>query len=141
MEEAKEKERVPYPHINLSQWDVDTNVISLIDRDFALLHTILPIGFEGNRVIMATCHFLDLDIVAEIERVIGAKIKLVSCRESEILIGIDQYLLPGEKKEEKEVVSAPDKDKKEIEKWANTLNISRNLEMKIGAKIIFTSKK
>ena len=32
-------------------------------------------------------------------------------------------------------------DKKEFEKWANTLNISRNLEMKIGAKIIFTSNK
>ena len=32
-------------------------------------------------------------------------------------------------------------DKKEFEKWANTLNISRDLEMKIGAKIIFTSNK
>ena len=32
-------------------------------------------------------------------------------------------------------------DKKEFEKWANTLNISRNLEIKIGAKIIFTSNK
>ena len=32
-------------------------------------------------------------------------------------------------------------DKKEFEKWANMLNISRDLEMKIGAKIIFTSNK
>ncbi len=85
------------PSINLTEFEIDPNVISLIPRDVSNKHKVIPVNRAGATLIMAMADPSNIFAIDDIKFLTGYNIEVVVAAENSIQEAIDRYY-----KEEKE---------------------------------------
>ena len=77
--------------IDLKQYEIPPNLISLIPREFAQKNVVLPIDKMGKLLTVGMACPLDTATIAELERITGLKVKAMLCAFDDINVTIDRY--------------------------------------------------
>lgn len=78
-------------YISLQEYEVDPAAASLIEPELARRYHSLPIGFEGNRLVVAMMHPSDIVTIDDLRLISGYEIKPVCVSDSELKAAIEQY--------------------------------------------------
>ncbi|WP_243297450.1 GspE/PulE family protein [Bacillus litorisediminis] len=92
------------PHVTLYRYPVDGSLTSLITKDFALRHVILPIKKEGNVLTIAMNDPMDVYTIDDIRLSTGFAISPVIAKKDEIIQSIYKYYDMKETFSEQETV-------------------------------------
>lgn len=99
--------------INLGLYVIDGVATSLIDPDAARRYRSLPIGFEGDRLVLAMFDPNDILAIDDVRLITGYEIKPVCVTGTELRAAIDQYarttsaIEAGEEEKEKAEIEDP----------------------------------
>jgi type IV pilus assembly protein PilB len=77
--------------IHLEKYKIDGVAASLIEPDSARRYRVLPVGFEGDRLVVAMFDPNDILAIDDIRLITGYEIKPVCTTGSELRAAIDQY--------------------------------------------------
>ncbi len=77
--------------IDLLNYMIPSDVIKLVDREFALKHEILPIDKMGKHLTVGMACPLDASTVAELEAQTGMKVRPLLVSMSDIRVALDNY--------------------------------------------------
>ena len=78
-------------HISIESWNVDKSAVVMLEPDSARRYQALPIGFEGDRMIVAMSDPNDILAIDDIRLITGYEIKPVCVSASELKAAIEQY--------------------------------------------------
>jgi len=78
-------------YYSIESFDVDRSAVAMIDPDSARRYQALPIGFEGDRMIVAMSDPNDILAIDDIRLITGYEIKPVCVAVSELKAAIEQY--------------------------------------------------
>lgn len=72
------------PFIDISRFNIDSNLTKIINRDYALRHKIIPVSMTEDSITLAMDDPTDNEVVAELEMFTRLKINLVTSSRSAI---------------------------------------------------------
>jgi type IV pilus assembly protein PilB len=79
------------PAVDLSEYDIDDEVVKLIEKAVALKHTVLPIARVGSSLILAMMDPSNLHAIDDIKFMTGYNVEPVVASEAAILAAIERY--------------------------------------------------
>lgn len=79
------------PHINLFQYPIDTTLMELVPKEFALRHIVIPIKKEENTLMVAMNDPMDYYTIDDLRLSTGFRISQVIAGKDEILASIHKY--------------------------------------------------
>jgi type IV pilus assembly protein PilB len=79
------------PAVDLSEYDIDDEVVKLIEKSVALKHTVLPIARVGSSLILAMMDPSNLHAIDDIKFMTGYNVEPVVASEAAILAAIERY--------------------------------------------------
>ena len=79
------------PSINLSEFEVDAEVIALIPKDVAKKHTVVPVNRAGSSLIVAISDPANIYAIDDIKFLTGYTVEVVVASETQILEAIERY--------------------------------------------------
>ncbi len=79
------------PSIDLSEFEIDRDVISLIPEEVALKHNVLPVNRAGSTLILATADPSNIFAIDDIKFLTGYNVEVVVAAEAAIKKAIDRY--------------------------------------------------
>jgi len=79
------------PAVDLGEYDIDDEVVKLIDKSTALKHTVLPIARVGSSLILAMMDPSNLHAIDDIKFMTGYNVEPVVASEAAILAAIERY--------------------------------------------------
>jgi HD-like signal output (HDOD) protein len=79
------------PAIELKRMHIDSDLVELIPRDFALAELVLPIDRMGKLLTVAMACPLDTSTITNIESTTGLKVKAMLCRLDDIHDAVKRY--------------------------------------------------
>jgi HD-like signal output (HDOD) protein len=79
------------PSIDISNYRVQNDVLSLIPREFALQHEIFPIDKLGKLLTVGMAFPLDAATIKKLEDMTGLRVKALLCSPEDIRNAIEQY--------------------------------------------------
>ncbi|WP_108669433.1 GspE/PulE family protein [Peribacillus acanthi] len=79
------------PHISLFRYPVESNLVSLISKEFAMRNILIPIKKEGNQLIVAMNDPMDYFALDDLRLSTGFQISPVISTKDEILSAIHKY--------------------------------------------------
>ncbi|HEY5540902.1 MAG TPA: ATPase, T2SS/T4P/T4SS family [Coriobacteriia bacterium] len=82
-------------HVNLTHIDIDRTAVALIPVRYAQRKQMIPIGFEGGRMVLAMADPLDVEAIDEAELWSHFKVEPVVVAASEVRYAIEKYALEG----------------------------------------------
>lgn len=88
------------PFVDLTEYQIDVNAAVTISEDMARRYTVLPLSFEGNKLVVAMADPANIFAIDDLRIVTGYDIKPVVTTESDLLAVIGQYFRAGEAVEE-----------------------------------------
>jgi hypothetical protein len=91
-------------HIRLSELRLDSGVLKLLPKKYAVEHRAIPISLSGNTLTIAMERPQDVQSVDEIKMLTGFDVRAVVCSPKDIELGLTQYPMD---EEFKEVVQGP----------------------------------
>ena len=94
------------PSIDLANYDIPRELITIIPREFAQEHVVLPIDKMGKLLTVGMACPLDTATLSELQEITGLRVKAMLCRFDEIRRTIRRYY-PAEKEAELEDKTAP----------------------------------
>ena len=80
-------------HVNLTEVEIDQAAVSLIPEQAARRHAILPIGFRGERLVLAMADPLDVEAIDDAALYSHLKIEPVVVPASQLRYAIEKYLV------------------------------------------------
>nr|WP_097159081.1 GspE/PulE family protein [Bacillus oleivorans] len=95
------------PHVTLYSYPVDESLTSLVSKDFALRHVILPLKKEGNVLTIAMSDPMDFYTIDDIRLSTGLTISPVIAKKDEIIQSIYKYYDMKETFSEQDTVISP----------------------------------
>ena len=84
-------EQYSVPSINLSNFEVDPEVIKLVPRNFCEKHTLIPISKASNTLVVAMADPSNLAARDDLAFLTHCKIEIVLSMESQIISSIERY--------------------------------------------------
>lgn len=72
------------PSIDLQNYDIPTDLIALVPKEFALANTVLPIDKLGRLLTVGMACPLDLQAIHELEQITGLRVKAMLCKWDDI---------------------------------------------------------
>ena len=124
------EQQLHIPYIDLANYIVDPNILSLVPETFAKEHQIIPLFKTGNIVTVAMADPLNVMVLDEIRAKTGCIIEPVVAGESEIKKALNQYFGVGSSIDD--VVKTMGADKIEVQKAASEEEVSPE-EMRLAA--------
>ncbi|MDI6891851.1 MAG: ATPase, T2SS/T4P/T4SS family [Actinomycetota bacterium] len=88
------------PFVDLTEYQIDVSAAVTISEDMARRYTVLPLSFEGNKLVVAMADPANIFAIDDLRIVTGYDIKPVVTTESDLLAVIGQYFRAGEAVEE-----------------------------------------
>ncbi|GAA0333913.1 GspE/PulE family protein [Bacillus carboniphilus] len=79
------------PHVSLYRYPIDETLTSLISKEFALRHVIIPIKKEGNALTIAMNDPMDIYTIDDIRLTTGFSINPVIAKKDDIMQSIYKY--------------------------------------------------
>lgn len=79
------------PSLDLSHYQISSELCQLVPREFAIRHEVFPIDRLGNSLTVGMVFPLDSDVLDELARITGLKVKAVLCNAVDVLSAIQQY--------------------------------------------------
>lgn len=79
------------PSIDISNYSVQSDVLALIPRDFALKNEVFPIDKLGKLLTVGMAFPLDAGTIKKLEDMTGLRVKALLCRPEGIRAAIEQY--------------------------------------------------
>lgn len=79
------------PHISLFRYPVDTSLVNLISKDFAMRNLLIPIKREGNELVVAMNDPMDYFAIDDLRLSTGFQISPVIATKDEIISSINKY--------------------------------------------------
>jgi type IV pilus assembly protein PilB len=79
------------PEVDLSSYKIDPNVLMLVSEEKARKNCLIPLGFEGNRLVVAMADPQDIFLLDNLRMSTGYNIKPVRASEESINNVISQY--------------------------------------------------
>src|SRR5262245_53896076 len=79
------------PSINLDEFEIDAEVVSLIPEDVAVKHTIMPVNRAGSTLIIATADPSNIFAIDDVKFLTGYNVEVVVSAEEAIRRAIDRY--------------------------------------------------
>lgn len=79
------------PSIDLAEFEIDRDVVSLIPEEVALKHTVLPVNRAGSTLILATADPSNIFAIDDIKFLTGYNVEVVVAAEAAIKKAIDRY--------------------------------------------------
>ncbi|MBW2262010.1 MAG: type IV-A pilus assembly ATPase PilB [Deltaproteobacteria bacterium] len=79
------------PAVDLSEYDIDDEVVKLIEKSVALKHTVLPIARVGSSLILAMMDPSNLHAIDDIKFMTGYNVEPVVASEAAILAAVERY--------------------------------------------------
>lgn len=79
------------PSIEISNYNVQNDVLALIPRDFALKNEVFPIDKLGKLLTVGMAFPLDAATIKKLEDMTGLRVKALLCRPEDIRAAIEQY--------------------------------------------------
>ncbi len=79
------------PEVDLASYKVDPNVLMLVSEEKARKNTLIPLDFEGNRLVVAMADPQDIFVIDNLRMSTGYNIKPVRASEESINNAISQY--------------------------------------------------
>lgn len=83
------------PSINLSEFEIDPNVVSLVPQDLAIKHQLIPVNRSGNTLVVAMTDPSNIFAIDELRFATGYNIEVVVATEKSIKEAIDRYYDSG----------------------------------------------
>ena len=83
-------------HVNLAAIDVDRAAVVLLPWRMARMRSVIPIGFDEGRLILAMSNPLDVEAIDEAEIRTGYKINPVVATASQVQYAIEKYALASD---------------------------------------------
>lgn len=84
------------PSIDLRNYEIPRDLISLVPKEVAQEHIVLPIDKLGRLLTVGMACPLDSATIAELERVTGLKVKAMLCKFDDIYAAIKTYYPPDQ---------------------------------------------
>lgn len=81
------------PYISLKNYTLDPKLVASLPADIVRKRNILPLDRIGRITTVAACDILNEDVVAELEKHFGTKIKYFLATVSDLKQAIDKYFL------------------------------------------------
>jgi type IV pilus assembly protein PilB len=72
------------PFVDLVEWDIDQAAIGMVPESFGRRHGVLPIGFDGDRLIVATADPTNVIAIDDVRTLTGRDVRLVLAEEASI---------------------------------------------------------
>lgn len=79
-------------HVSLTTYPVDREAVSLVPERIARRRRVIPIGFQGEQLILAMADPLDVEAMDDVEVRSGHKVVPVVAAESQIRYAIEKYV-------------------------------------------------
>jgi type IV pilus assembly protein PilB len=73
-----------YPFVDLIDTQIDLQAVSLVPDTLARRHCVLPLGFDGDRLILALADPLNVIALDDVRTVVGRELRLVLAEQSAI---------------------------------------------------------
>jgi len=83
------------PSINLDDFEIDSEVVSLIPEDVALKHTIMPVNRAGSTLIIATADPSNIFAIDDVKFLTGYNVEVVVSAEEAIRRAVERYYDSG----------------------------------------------
>ncbi len=83
------------PSINLDEFEIDAEVVSLIPEDVAQKHTIMPVNRAGSTLIIATADPSNIFAIDDVKFLTGYNVEVVVSAEEAIRRAIERYYDTG----------------------------------------------
>lgn len=84
--------------IQLSNYQVNAEMCSLIEREYALKNEVFPIDRMGKLLTVGMAFPLDSETIGELETMTGLRVKALLCSREDILSAVNQYYPPEKQK-------------------------------------------
>ena len=72
------------PFVDLVEWDVDPTAVGTVPESFGKRHGVLPLAFEGDRLIIATADPTNVIAFDDVRMITGREVRLVLAEETAI---------------------------------------------------------
>jgi len=86
---AKQKD---LQHVNLTGYKVDRAAVNLLPERMAMKRLAIPIGFDGDLLILAMADPLDVEAIDDVEMRTGMRVVPVVASRSQVIYAIDKYV-------------------------------------------------
>lgn len=80
--------------IDVTNYHIPANLLSLIPKEFARDHVLLPIDKLGRLLTIGMACPLDVNSIAQVENITGLTVKPMLCKLDDIRAALDRYLPP-----------------------------------------------
>lgn len=88
------------PAVNLDEYEIDSDVIKLVNKDVCIKHGIVPVSRSGSSLIVAMSDPTNLHAIDDIKFLTGYNVEPVVASETSIQAAIDRYYNAGPSYEE-----------------------------------------
>ena len=85
------KQSGQYAVDDLSRLEISADVVNLLSQDMVLQYHIIPVGLEGNRLVLATDTEQTFKMKNKLEGLLGRKVKLLYTSEESLKLGALKY--------------------------------------------------
>ncbi|MEI7814252.1 MAG: ATPase, T2SS/T4P/T4SS family [Coriobacteriia bacterium] len=85
-----------FTHVNLAAADIDRAAVVLLPWRMARMRSVIPIGFDDGRLILAMSNPLDVEAIDEAEIRTGYKVNPVVATASQVQYAIEKYALASD---------------------------------------------
>lgn len=79
------------PHVQLFRQEIDSQAVNAVPKKLAELHTVLPLRYERNRLILAMVDPLDYHAIDEVQMAVGMRVQPVIATKDELTRAIRRY--------------------------------------------------
>lgn len=79
------------PHITLHRYPVDTSLLNIVSRDFALRNILMPLKREGNSIYVAMADPMDYFAIDDLRMATGYNIETAIATKEEVLLTINKH--------------------------------------------------
>jgi type IV pilus assembly protein PilB len=79
------------PHVSLYRYPIDPKVTSLISKEFAKRHMVMPLKIEGERLLVAMADPMDFFVIDDLRLSTGFQIETAIASKDDILRTINKY--------------------------------------------------
>jgi type IV pilus assembly protein PilB len=79
------------PHVSLYRYPIDPKATSLVPKEFARRHMVMPLKIEGERLLVAMADPLDFFVIGDLRLSTGFQIETAIASKDDILRAINKY--------------------------------------------------
>ncbi|WP_079479519.1 GspE/PulE family protein [Halobacillus salinus] len=80
-----------FPHVSLYRYPVDTTLLSIVSKDFAMRNIVMPLKREGNELTLAMNDPMDYYTIDDLQIATGFQIAPVIATKDEIIQAVNKY--------------------------------------------------